>query len=100
MRKTTKSEEVSQPWKEKEKRRNEHLLKMQHLCDALDGKARISRKVRVNDDTNPLLLVSSVKYGTIVGRVVSPGGLHQLLILWDGSRVPIPEMPDLLEESW
>jgi hypothetical protein len=100
MRKVSKDEYEEPQWEEIEKQRSKRLLQMKQLCDVFDGKSRVSKKVRVNSDTNSLLLVDSVKYGTIVGRVVSLGGLHEMLIIWDGSKVPISEMPYLLEESW
>jgi hypothetical protein len=100
MRKVQKDENTEPEWKEVARQRDKRLLQIKQLCDVFDGKSRVSKKIRVNSDTNSLLLVDSVKYGTIVGRVISPGGLHEMLIIWDGSKVPVSEMPYLLEESW
>lgn len=51
----------------------------------------------VYDRLNPRCLEETVKKeGTVVERYFSPGGLPEILVLWDGHRVCVPESANCL----
>jgi len=78
---------------------NEKLNKLKALWEQFSIGTRVYKKVYIPVE-NTVFCQASYIFGVVSDKMINPGGLPQVWVIWDGSRFPVLENPDTIRENW